>query len=158
MAESHGEALVAKGSDGVATGIGHIGLTVRNRERSLGFYRDLIGLTEVDCNEFAEPSFGELTNNPGARIRTALLDAGSFLLQLIEYVDGGGETLGLDHRHVGNLHFCFYVEDADRAFKEVTRRGFEVTSGIVGITDKIRSFYVADPDGVAVELMEGTYP
>lgn len=158
MAESHGEARVAKRIDGVATGIGHIGLTVRSRERSLEFYRDLIGLKEVDRNEFAEPSFGELTNNPGARIRTALLDAGSFLLQLVEYVDGGGETLGLDHRHVGNPHFCFYVEDVDRAFEEVTRRGVNITSGIVDITDKIRSFYVADPDGVAVELMEGSYP
>ena len=138
--------------------IGHVGLTVSDLERSLRFYRDLLGLKEIDRNEFAEASFGKLTNNPGAHIRTAMLGSGALLLQLVEYVHGGGERMRLDHRNAGTPHLSFQVEDLDRTFEEMRRRGVEITSDIVPITREIRSFYVADPDGVPVELMEGAYP
>jgi catechol 2,3-dioxygenase-like lactoylglutathione lyase family enzyme len=138
--------------------IAHVGLTVSDLERSLAFYRDAIGMEEIVRHEFAEPSFGALTNNPGAEIETAMLKAGALILQLVEYVQGGGSSLGLDHAHVGIPHFCFAVDEVERAFQEMHRRGVVVTSSIVDITEQIRSFYVADPDGVPVELMEGRYP
>ncbi len=138
--------------------IGHVGLTVSDLERSLSFYRDAMGMKEILRNEFAEPSFGSLTNNPGAHINTAMLQAGELILQLVEYIHGGGATLGLDHASVGTLHFSFAVDDIDKTLQDMQRRGVEVTSPIVDITDRIRSFYVADPDGVPVELMQGSYP
>ncbi|MBW2270441.1 MAG: VOC family protein [Deltaproteobacteria bacterium] len=138
--------------------IGHVGLTVASLERSLDFYRDAIGMEELDRHEFSEPSFGELTGNPGARIRTALLRAQHLVLQLVEYVDGGGDSLRLDHCRVGTPHFSFAVEDVEASFEKMVANEVEVTSEIVAITDRIRSFYVADPDGVPVELMEGLYP
>jgi catechol 2,3-dioxygenase-like lactoylglutathione lyase family enzyme len=140
------------------TSIGHVGLTVASLDRSLAFYRDAIGMEEIDRGEFAEPSFGELTRNPGARIRTALLRAQHLVLQLVEYVDGGGDTLRLDHCRVGTPHFSFAVDDVEVSFAEMEASGVAITSEIVLITDRIRSFYVADPDGVPVELMEGAYP
>lgn len=65
-------------------------------------------------------AFGTLTRNPGARIDVAMLRAGSFVLQLVAYAVGGGETLELEHRNVGNLHLSFWVADVRARFRELS--------------------------------------
>ncbi len=49
-----------------------------------------------------------------------MLRAGSFVLQLVAYAVGGGETLELEHRNVGNLHLSFWVADVRARFRELS--------------------------------------
>jgi catechol 2,3-dioxygenase-like lactoylglutathione lyase family enzyme len=135
----------------------HVGLTVKDPERSLVFYRDVAGMTagKIQLGQSAE--FDTLTNNPGARLRAVHLKAGSFVLQLLEYEAGGGATLDLHHNNVGSPHLCFNVPDVDAKFAEVHARGdVKVTSDIVPIARNARSFYTEDPDGVPVEFVQIT--
>src|SRR5208337_3823892 len=71
----------------------HVGLTVKDLERSLTFYRDVAGMTAGKIQLGQSVEFDTLTNNPGARLRAVHLRAGSFMLQLLEYEAGGGTTL-----------------------------------------------------------------
>jgi catechol 2,3-dioxygenase-like lactoylglutathione lyase family enzyme len=101
--------------------------------------------------------FDTLTNNPGAELKVAHLTLDSFMLQLIEYVAGGGTTLDLHHNNVGSPHLCIYVPDVEAKFKEVQQRGdVTITSGLVQIAPNMRSFYTEDPDGVPVEFLQRT--
>lgn len=135
----------------------HVGLTVKNLERSLAFYRDVVGMKEEGRFDVKSEAFDTLTNNPGAQLKVAHLTAGPFMLQLIEYVAAGGTTLDLHHNNIGSPHLSFYVPDVEAKYHEVRRRGdVRVTSGLVQITPTMRSFYTEDPDGVPVEFLQVT--
>jgi catechol 2,3-dioxygenase-like lactoylglutathione lyase family enzyme len=133
----------------------HVGLTVKDLQRSLAFYRDVAGMEPGEIIDGQSPEFDTLTNNPGARLRAVHLKAGSFMLQLLEYQAGGGATLDLHHNNVGSPHFCFYVPDVEAKYRELRARGdVIITSGIVPIARNMRSFYTEDPDGVPVEFLQ----
>lgn len=137
----------------------HVGLTVNNLERSVAFYRDVVGMkeTEFHMNNVKSKEFDTLTNNPGAELKVAHLILDSFMLQLIEYVAGGGKTLDLHHNNVGSPHLCIYVPNVEAKLKEVQQRGdVVITSGLVQIAANMRSFYTEDPDGVPVEFLQRT--
>ena len=135
----------------------HVGLTVKNLERSLAFYRDVVGMKEGERLEVKSKAFDTLTNNPGAQLKVAHLTAGPFMLQLIEYVAAGGIALDLHHNNVGSPHMSFYVPDIEAKYREVQQRGeVKITSGLVQIAPTMRSFYTEDPDGVPVEFLQVT--
>ncbi|MGE0682634.1 MAG: VOC family protein [Candidatus Binatia bacterium] len=137
----------------------HVGLTVKNLERSVAFYRDVVGMKEEteQMLNVSSKEFDTLTNNPGAKLKVAHLTLGSFMLQLIEYVDKGGVTLDLHHNNVGSPHLCIYVPNVEGKYKEVQqRRDVTITSGLVQIMPTMRSFYTEDPDGVPVEFLQRT--
>jgi catechol 2,3-dioxygenase-like lactoylglutathione lyase family enzyme len=132
----------------------HIGLTVSDMDRSLTFYREVVGMevTADDRHLDNRAFFDPLTDNPGAQLRVAWLTDGSFILQLVQYLAKGGDTLALRHNNVGSPHLSFYVPDVHAKRAEVEARGDVVITSEV-IAD--RSFYVVDPDGVPVEFFLG---
>ena len=134
----------------------HVGLTVRDVEKSIRFYCDVVGMEESAPQEHASTQFDKLTSNPGARLKVVMLKGGGFHLQLIQYLAGGGETLRPHHNNIGSPHFSFFVPDVAAKYKEVQQRGdVEITSGLVINASKtLHSFYVNDPDGVPVEFLE----
>ena len=136
--------------------LSHVGLTVKDLDRSLTFYRDVAGMEPAGTViELQSPEFDALTSNPGSALRVAHLTAGSFTLQLVEYVAAGGATLELGHHHVGSPHLSFQVADVEAKYQDLRRRGnVRITSGLVRITPVTRSFYTADPDGVPVEFLQ----
>jgi catechol 2,3-dioxygenase-like lactoylglutathione lyase family enzyme len=158
----------------------HVGFTVRDIERSFAFYRDVVGMTVwnqeeeldvkppeerqtqtaatgVEISSVRSESFDRLTNNPGSEIKYLNLVSAErkLVFQLIEYVAGGGPELELDHNRPGSMHFSFFVDDVAAKHAELERcSGVKIISDVVQITPSMRSFYVADPDGVPVEFLE----
>ncbi len=132
----------------------HVGLTVTELGRSLAFYRDVVGLEVLSTVDVDSEGFRRLTANPEATLRTSLLAAGSFQLQLVEYRSGGGARLELDHRHAGAPHLSFWVDGLGGLRDRLLGVGVTVTSEIESVVPGIRSFYVSDPDGVPVEFIE----
>lgn len=134
----------------------HAGITVGDLDRSVAFYRDVVGMTEaLPRTEAGGQWMDRLKGYSGARVRVAHLTLGGFMLQLVQYVSGGGGKLVLGHHHVGNPHLSIYVDDVDRKREEIRSKGAGPTGPIVTIgTTGRRSFYTADPDGVPVEFME----
>jgi len=47
----------------------HVGLTVKDLQRSLAFYRDVAGMAAGEIFSGHSLEFDTLTNNPGARLR-----------------------------------------------------------------------------------------
>lgn len=125
----------------------HIGVTVKNLERSIAFSRDIVEMQADEYPEVQSEAFDRLTNNPGAPLKVIDMKADPVLLQLIEYVAAGGPTLDLHHNNAGSPHISLYVaavEDKDRQRK--SRGDVTITSDIVQIAPNMRSFYTEDPD------------
>ena len=136
----------------------HVGLTVENLEESVAFYRDVVGMVEIEASSNLEIEgawFDRLTENEGAKLRVSHLDLDGVQLQLVEYAAAGGDRLPLQHKMVGNPHLCIDMGDIDARHSALEAEGRFKISPIVTIGDtSIRSFYVTDPNGVLVELIE----
>ncbi len=141
--------------EGAMAELFHIGLTVKNLERSVAFYRDVIGLKEGKTLTLKSKTYQAYMNNPEAYIRYMYLTSGTFTLQLIEYVEGGGDALRAEHNRVGCPHLAFRVPDADAKYQEIQKRGDgKVISDIVQLSPQSRIFYAKDPDGVLIEFCQ----
>lgn len=135
----------------------HVGLTISDLDRSIAFYRDAVGMALEYRSAVASEAFDKLIAIDGIRIDFAYLTLGDFRLQLIEYVNGGGEKLGLGHNKVGNPHISLWVDDVEREHARLTALGVNVTSEILTQESAdicARTFYFTDPDGVQVEFCQ----
>jgi catechol 2,3-dioxygenase-like lactoylglutathione lyase family enzyme len=135
--------------------VNHLGLTVTDLDASLAFYCDVVGFTVGFRTRTTGEWFDTLTRNTGADIEIAMLELSGFTLQLVQYHAAGGDTLPLAHHNVGNPHLCIEVDDVDARHRTISASGHHDPTPIVDIMGSgIRSFYVHDPDGVAVELLQ----
>jgi catechol 2,3-dioxygenase-like lactoylglutathione lyase family enzyme len=133
----------------------HVGITVGDIDRSLTFYRDIVGMhvqsDDLHVNDMTR--FDALTNNSGSELRVAWLNDGHFTLQLIQYLAAGGDRLELRHNNIGSPHLSFFVEDADAKYEELRARGdVPLLCPVIQLGPTSRTFYAADPDGLPVEF------
>ena len=137
------------------TSLNHMGVTVRDLEQSIVFYRDVVGMELFSRRRMQGDWFDTLTHNSGADIDVAMLRMEGLTLQLVQYLAAGGTALPLAHHNVGNPHLCINVDDVDAKHRDATARGGLDPTPIVDIMGLgIRSFYVHDPDGLPVEFLK----
>ncbi|HEY3079054.1 MAG TPA: VOC family protein [Chloroflexota bacterium] len=136
----------------------HTGFTVSNLERSLAFYRDLLGL-EVVVQFVPAEYFARVVGFPGARARIAFLrvPGDTHRLELLEY-EPQGEPTPRETNRPGNGHICFYVDDLPAMHRQLSAAGVTFVSEPVPITagpnQGAQAVYARDPDGFAVELVQ----
>ena len=96
------------------TRIAHIGIAVRALDELLPFYRDVLGMSEVD-----------LDDSDGARI--AGLAAGESLVELLE-AEAPDSPIGkfVARRGPGIHHICFCVDDLDAALDRCRAAGIRL--------------------------------
>src|SRR5438132_903225 len=91
----------------------HTGITVENLERSLAFWRDMLGFelshTAHQTGELAE----EITGVAGAEIKLAVLKTpGGHKIELLEYLAPPDRTqISLRPCDVGSVHVALLVDD-----------------------------------------------
>lgn len=138
--------------------VNHVGLTVADLDRSVGFYRDVVGMAVLHRGDRAVGGewFDTLTGSAGARVKSVLLAASGLTLQLVHYEVGGMSRARLDHAAPGTPHLCIAVADVAERHAVATAAGFTPTSIVTHELITGRSFYVDDPDGVPVEFLQHT--
>ena len=136
----------------------HVAIHVRDMEKSIEFYRDVLGLTLIEAEPGEEICTGASIApwRHGGKI--------SFC-----YLKGEGDrcTVELIYEHdrtepynVCDLkvpHICFRVKNLDKKAEELKRRGvrFLVENARPKYSDTIRRIdYIEDSEGYRVELME----
>ena len=143
------------------TKVHHHGFTVRDVDRSVEFYRDVLGLELVRISERANlPSYDAILGYPGVKLRIAILrhPVNEFLLELVQYVHPPGQVRSQENRFVGAAHVAFEVDDVDAMYERLTQAGGEA---INPPTDVIRdgrrvarAMYALDPDGISIEMFQ----
>lgn len=151
-----------------AEGVSHIAVCVADLERSLHFYRDLLGLTvRLHTTQ-------QMARRPGAesaemyqRPRESRTVANVWFddpettqpfLVLTSHPGSQveGDPIKLDQ--IGISHISFGVEDVRAYAEELMAKGVSLAGTLDDFTDDqgvMRTFFVYDPDGILVQFDQG---
>jgi lactoylglutathione lyase len=135
----------------------HVGLCVRDLDRSLRFFCEGLGFEQVEGFELdsdAAPGLDRSLEVAGpVRIVSQFVQNDTMKIELLHFVEPPASGAPSATRNqVGLTHLSFYVDDLDAATQHLVDCGatvIEETRASPGID----LLFLADPDGVRVELM-----
>lgn len=139
----------------------HTGITVKNIDRAVPFYRDVLGLDltvpPTDPAEGEELSKG--VGVPGACLRQAVLEADGVCIELFEYLSPAPEVASpVSVHNPGPGHVAFEVDDIQAEYERMTGLGikFHTEPNFIaeGPLAGWKWVYFEDPDGIVLELVE----
>lgn len=122
----------------------HAGVTVTDLDRSVAFYRDLLGLGEV-----------ERTARPNGTHLVFLKMGEAGLFELIWRAGGASGRYAAHSPSVG--HICLHVNNLDAWIAKLAANNVPLTSGPSTMplpSGSVRLIFFADPDGIPVEMYE----
>ena len=143
------------------TGISHIAVCVRDMDKSLAFYRDILGMT-ISKDAIEDTSTGAMPNtykHQRNTRRTVHIGYGgeTFLVMTTHPGDKAeGEPIKLDQ--IGVSHVSFTVKNLRAVADEMISKGVEIAGGFDAFADaqgKVRTFFAFDPDGIMVQFDSG---
>jgi lactoylglutathione lyase len=134
--------LVIRQEVHVITGIGHAAVTARDIDKSLDFYTRILGLPEA---------FRMHNDDGGLWMVYVLTGGGGF----IEIFANGEDGPDVPQNASGFKHLCPWVDDIEATLKDLQSKGLEVDPTRIRTgRSKCRQYFIADPDGMRIELMQ----
>ena len=139
----------------------HTGITVSNLERSLAFWRNVLGF-EYSHNAHQSGEMAEqITGVKGAELKLAVVISPSgHKIELLEYIAPSDRKKNFDLRpcDVGHVHIALTVENLDALLERIAASGWKAAGKPqtlkTGPNAGKRVVYVCDPDGTTIEFME----
>ncbi len=138
-------------------GIHHTAISTVDLERSIRFYRDLMGFEQV--MDFSWPEGTVNMNATHALKETAgrvvLLKAGNSMIELFQYATPTPAPKDASRRlcDYGITHFCIDVDDIDAEYERLKAAGMLFHCPPVDY-GTVKTTYGRDPDGNVIELQE----
>lgn len=123
------------------TALGHLAIKVQDLEASAHFYRDQLGLQEMD----------RLRHDNGD---TWLIYLRITDTQFLELIAGAQTSQAPADGPAGVTHICLTIEDLDVEVARLAANGVKLTSPITLGQDGNRGAWIEDPEGTRIELME----
>jgi lactoylglutathione lyase len=123
------------------TGLGHVAFRITDLEKSLDFYCAKLGFAEA----FKLEREGEFS--PWI---VYIQVAPNQFIELFPGAKGENTSRG----PVGYNHFCLVVDDLPATLRELAGRGLEITGAPQKGLDNNWQYWINDPDGNAIELMQ----
>jgi lactoylglutathione lyase len=133
---------------------------VADLERSIAFYRDVLGFEIVFAWNPQADYIRELVGYPDADIHAAILrlPGSDVFLELLEYRNVERAPVDTRTANPGTAHIAFFVDDLDTLYADLSARGVRSVSTpvtpTIGPNEGGRAVYMLDPDGIRVELIQ----
>ena len=141
--------------------IHHIGITVKNLEKTVEFYRDVIGLKMIEppTKPSAESNHGQPVGVKDAVIRICLFEiAEGQIVEFLEYQPTSPIETPMPMNALGAHHIALLVDNMDDYVKKLENDNIEFLYKPLtikgGYFKGIKWVYFKDPDGIIVELIE----
>jgi catechol 2,3-dioxygenase-like lactoylglutathione lyase family enzyme len=140
-------------------GAHHTALHVADLERSLAFYRDLLGFELLWERYNQEPYVRKIVGYPTADLHQAMLrfPGSDHCLELIDYRGVAKEPVDTSPPNPGTAHTCLLVRNLRECYAALVSAGAGSVSEPVRVTSGTNEgklcVYMIDPDGFRVELL-----
>lgn len=140
------------------------GIAVTDLERSLAFYRDVLGFDRTVLAPHASFSglVDEATGETGNTVRSCLLakSRGTGMIELIEAIKPRGRSIpfGTQWGDFGYLQVCLYATGRKTLAAQMETAGVDVLLPLQDIDDPENPamfMYLRDPDGIPIEVVVG---
>ncbi|MFL5843527.1 MAG: VOC family protein [Solirubrobacteraceae bacterium] len=140
-------------------GVHHAGMTVRNLDRSLAWWKQMFGMEptiavrEVHLPENITTAIGV----PGAYMSYAFMPAGETLIELLEYHDPSGRDFELSNSDVGAMHVALRIDDVQAQYDHMVAEGATFRHPPIALDGDLEGVvfaYAVDPDGLQVEIWQ----
>lgn len=140
----------------IVTGYRHTGIIVADMEKSLHFYRDLLGLEVIqdftDSSQYINTITG-LKNGTAHFIK--LKTADGIVIELLEYLTHPTKFVKQKIYNVGLCHLALRVDNIKKSYQSLMKKGIKFVSPPVLSSEGIAKVcFCFDPTGIRVELVE----
>ncbi len=137
------------------TGIRHFGIVVENFEKSLKFYKDILGFEPVNTVNENSAFIDEILALKLSRLKTCKLKSPDG--NIIELLDFRGHTIPRKNfiSSTGPTHFAVTVADAQEAFDKLKAKGIQFISEPQLSPDGFAKVaFCKAPEGTYIEIVE----
>jgi len=125
----------------------HTSLTVANIDKSLAFYQGILGF----------PALGQLVFHDERGFLITYLQCGNSVLELFSFDKPTiYHTWNPDETVLGLKHLGILVDDVDAVHARLVKAGVRIIYPPNDALGNVKTCFFADPDGNALELIDGT--
>jgi len=117
----------------------HTRMRVSDMERTINFYREVLGLEVVE----------QKTSPRGSQLAFLAVPNSQELIELCSFPGSGAVQVQEDL-----VHLAFEVEDLDETIRELQRQGVPITDGPTQSSSGSRFIFIDAPDGYEIELIQ----
>lgn len=165
MDTPEGSQRQSAGGAGPLHGIWHFSFTVADIERSIRFYRDLLGFELVHEQEQQNAYTSQLVGYANAHLKVAQFAVpgqprglSSHDLELVEYVNPRGTRGDTNICNPGAAHLAICVDDIQDRYEMLHSAGVQFNSPPTAITAGVNvggfTCYFRDPDQIVLEMVQ----
>lgn len=129
----------------------HVCIGVSDIEASLAFYTAVLGMDVVFDVELAGAGLDSVT---GGAAQQGRMIGGLIGAAMVELLSLGAVPECPSGPHLGYTNISFRVDDLDVSYDTVTRHHPDVRADPPVDIGGVRMFFVYDPDGTPIELLE----
>lgn len=132
----------------------HTGLSVADMEKSLGLYRDALGMeVEWDLTIKDIPAFGTIIGLPGVEERIVMMKLNNCRIELFQFFKPKGKKLDRRQCDLGYMHVAFIVDELEEICARLKEMGIEFYSEAENLGTYTVIFFKGY-DGETIELMK----
>jgi catechol 2,3-dioxygenase-like lactoylglutathione lyase family enzyme len=136
----------------------HIGICVSDWERSLRFYRDVLGFTYVSELQVAGEPSNTLLQLDDVELRAIYLERDGTRIELLHYASPGhrGDASPRPMNQLGLTHLSLRVDNLATTLDELKKAGVRILAKThIDIPAfEAAAIFITDPDGTLIELVQ----
>jgi catechol 2,3-dioxygenase-like lactoylglutathione lyase family enzyme len=139
-----------------------IGITVKDMDRSVKFYTQVLGFKKISDAEYRGEQVEKLHGLFGINMRVVQLRLGDEIIELTDYLTTGGRSIPEDQKSNDLFfqHIAIVVSDMSKAYQHLRRFNVGHVStapqrlpASIPAAEGIEAFYFRDPDDHNLELI-----
>ena len=149
-------AFCGKGSTAMEAAWHHVAISVKDMDKALWFYRDMLGF-EMDWERahYTGEAMAKVVGLQGADARVVMLKGYGARVELFHYFTPQGSDAGPRRQcDFGITHFALTVNGIHEIYGRLSRAGVQFNCPPQNLRPGVWATYVRAPDGVTVELVE----
>ena len=140
-------------------GFHHTGFVVRDLERSVAFYTEVMGLETLMQLEIDGEFAARVVGFEDAHLKVALLNMGDgHNLELVQYIYPPSAEGQINRNDLGASHLAFFVENIEEYYATMSQKGLRFIGPPPSLTQDgkvvIKAIYAQDPDNNWLEFVE----
>ena len=134
----------------------HTSICVEDLERSLEFYRDMLGMKVIIDSRISGPDLDQILALENVAARRVYVAGYGGKIELFQFDTPPGKPFPEDFKvcDVGLTHIAFEVENIQELYRELSGKGVRFHSAPLPVQNRGMVCYLRDPDGVVLEFLE----